>query len=331
MGTADKQTDVGGDGQVDEEIEAEVGWRYTVAKVKRDTTARWGMYIVIIVMAIAAIVTVDTFINRLTFGVLDRYWMAENLLGHHPTRIDSGAETRLPPAWYGEGTWTHPLGTDIHGRDYLTRLIYGTRVSVTVGVVATGLGLVGGTIIGAIAGYYGGWTDHVLMRGIEIVYSIPALILVIVFTVFVSGNRPDVQYAVIGVGIAFIPVFARMIRSRVVSVREMEYVQAAKAAGIRDWAIIYRHVIPNSFAPVLVLATLQIGVTILIVAGLSFLGYGAQPPTPDWGQMLNTSRGYMLPSPWLSIWPGLAILITIMGFNLLGDGLQDALDPRIEN
>ncbi|MFP4590637.1 MAG: ABC transporter permease [Halobacteriales archaeon] len=307
------------------------GLRATIRDVKRDTTARLGMIIVALVIAVALLVTVDTYLEELTFGVLDRYWFAENVLGHHPTRIPRETPNRLPPAWYADGTWEYPLGTDIHGRDYLTRLFYGTRISVTVGIFATAVGLLGGTAIGAIAGYYGGWIDHAFMRFVEILYSIPALILVIVFTVFVSGNRPDIEYAVIGVGIAFVPVFARLIRSRVVSVREMEYVKAARAAGVKDRDIIRRHVIPNSFAPVLVLATLQIGVTILIVAGLSFLGYGAQPPTPDWGQMLNESRNYMLPSPWLSVWPGLAILITIMGFNLLGDGLQDALDPRIDN
>ncbi|MCL9818190.1 ABC transporter permease [Natronocalculus amylovorans] len=318
---------------VDDEFEAKVGLSYTLAKVKQDTTARLGMYIVGAVIFLAAFVTIDSNISTLTFGRIDNFVFAENVLGNHPERHPPAAEaeTTLPPFFADGGVLSHPLGTDIYGRDYFTRLIYGSQVSVTVGIVATGIGLIGGTIVGAVSGYYGGWIDDVFMRTVEILYSIPALVLVIVFTVFVSGGRPDIQYAVIGVGIAFIPVFARLIRSRVLSVREMDYIEAARASGVRDRNIILRHVIPNSFAPVLVLATLQIGVTILIVAGLSFLGYGAQPPTADWGQMLSSARGFMLPSPWLSIWPGLAILVTIMGFNLLGDGLQDALDPRIKD
>ena len=182
--------------------------------------------------------------------------------------------------------------------------------------------------VGAVAGYHGGWTDDVLMRCAETLYAIPFLVLVIAF---MAAFGRDLTFAMIGVGITTIPVFARLIRSRVVSVREEEYIEAARAAGVRDRNIILRHVIPNSFAPVLVQATLQVGISILIVAGLSFLGFGAQPPTPSWGQMLSQSRGYMLPDPWFSLWPGIAILVTVMGFNLLGDGLRDALDPRINN
>jgi peptide/nickel transport system permease protein len=141
----------------------------------------------------------------------------------------------------------------------------------------------------------------------------------------------DLQYAMVGVGLASIPVFARLIRSEVFSVREEEYVEAARAVGMKDRNIILQNVIPNSFGPVVVQATLQVGVNILTVAGLSFLGFGAQPPTASWGQMLAQSRGYMLPDPWFSVWPGLAILFTVIGFNLLGDGLRDALDPRLQN
>ncbi|SFC26367.1 peptide/nickel transport system permease protein [Halobiforma haloterrestris] len=312
--------------------ETETGWRNTLRKIKQDTTARWGLYVITIVLAITAYTLIDGNLSRLTFGAVSDFTMAETLpIFEHPERLPppGEAETNLPPAFHADGTMSHPLGTDPNGRDYFTRIVYGAQVSVSVGIAATFLGLLGGTIIGAVAGYYGGWVDDVLMRAIETVYAIPPLILIIVFTVFVSGGSPDVMYAIVGVGIAFIPVFARIIRSEVLSVREMDYIEAARAAGVKDRDIILRHVIPNSFAPVLVYATLQIGVTILIVAGISFLGFGAQPPTPDWGEMLNTSHGYMHSNVWLSIWPGLAIMITIMGFNLFGDGLQDALDPRI--
>ncbi|MDF9747724.1 ABC transporter permease [Natrinema salsiterrestre] len=328
---------------VDEgDVEARVGWRYTLAQIKQDTTARWGLYVVAFVITVATYAIVDSNLSLLTFGRLPDYAFAQALpIFDHPTRIPPPGEgtQHMPPyfplaeqSWNplpAGGTIEHPLGTDHTGRDYFTRIVYGTQVSVFVGIVSTFIGLSIGTIIGAVAGYYGGKTDDILMRVVEMIYSIPPLILIIVFTVFVGGT--SIWYAVIGVGITFVPIFARIIRSRVLSIREMDYIEAARASGVKDRNIIMRHVVPNSFAPVLVYATLQIGVTILVVAGLSFLGYGAQPPTPDWGQMLNISHGYMHSNLWLSIWPGLAIMITIMGFNLLGDGLQDALDPRIDD
>ena len=318
-----------------EEFEANVGWRYTLGKIKEDTTARFGLYVIGFVLVVALITAIDSNLSRLTLGRVSDYALAQAapMLDHPTSHPDPGAtERRMGPFFAEDGSgspFVHPLGTDQAGRDYLTRLIYGTQISVFVGIVATAIGLGFGTAVGAVAGYYGGWIDDVLMRFVETLYAIPALVLVIVFTVFASGGNPDITYAVFGVAITFIPVFARLIRSRVLSIREMDYVEAARATGVKDRDIIRRHVIPNSFAPVLVLATLQIGVTILIVAGLSFLGYGAQPPTPDWGQMLNVSHQYMLSNPWMSVWPGIAIMITIFGFNLFGDGLQDALDPRM--
>ncbi len=318
----------------EEDVEAQFGWRYTFGKVMEDTTARWGLYVVVFVLAVSAYTLIDSNLSRLTLGAVSDFAFAEAIpIFDHPERIPPPGEieSNVPPAFHPDGTLSHPLGTDPDGRDYFTRIVYGAQVSVSVGIVSTLIGFVGGTIIGAVSGFYGGRVDDVLMRLVETVYAIPPLILIIVFTVFVSGGTPDIRYAIIGVGITFIPVFARIIRSEVLSVREMDYIEAARASGVSNRNIILRHVIPNSFAPVLVYATLQIGITILIVAGLSFLGFGAQPPTPDWGQMLNVSHGYMHSNVWLSIWPGLAILITIMGFNLFGDGLQDALDPRIND
>ncbi|ELY55102.1 ABC transporter permease [Natronolimnohabitans innermongolicus] len=332
----EQQPSVGpGEDEADEEVETRVGWRYTLAKIKRDATARIGLYIVAVVLFIATFAAIDSNVARLTFGAVQDYPAARALpIFDHPTAIPPPGEANAnaPPAFVDGGTLSHPLGTDPQGRDYFTRIVYGSQVSVSVGIVATAIGLIGGTIVGAISGYYGGKVDDVLMRLVETLYAIPPLVLIIVFIVFLSGGSPDIRYAIVGVGITFIPVFARIIRSRVLSVREMDYIEAARAAGVKDRNIIRRHVIPNSFSPVLVYATLQIGVTILTVAGLSFLGYGAQPPTPDWGEMLRIAHGrYMHSNIWLSIWPGLAILVTIMGFNLFGDGLQDALDPRIKN
>lgn len=316
------------------QVEAKFGWRHTLKQVKRDPTARFGLYVLALVLFVAFVTTVDTALSTVTFGRVEDFAIAEALpLIEHPERIpDPPYTTWDPPAWKSEGSWEHPLGTDHQGRDYVSRLIYGARVSVMVAIFATAFGAIGGTLIGAVAGYYGGWTDEILMRFVEMVYAIPPLILVIVFTVFVSQNDPDIQYALIGVGIAAMPVFARIIRSRVLSIREEEYVEAAKAAGVKDRNIIKRHVIPNSFAPVVVYASLYAGISILIVAGLSFLGYGAQAPTPDWGRMISRAhQTQMHTNPIASVWPGIAIIITVMGFNLLGDGLQDALDPRIEN
>ncbi|WP_121743457.1 ABC transporter permease [Natronorubrum halophilum] len=295
------------------------GWRYTLAQVKRDSTARLGWYIIGIVTIVAVFAYIDS--QLLNYYFADTFW-------HHPER-DSDVTALLPPVGiensYGSGTWSHPLGTDQRGRDLLVRIVYGTRIAIQVGVVATGLGVVAGTIIGAISGYYGGWIDDVLQRTVETVYAIPFLILVIAI---MSAFGRHLWIAIVGVGVVTIPIFARLIRSEVLKVREEEYIEAAKAIGVKDRHILARHVIPNSFAPVLVQGTLQIGVNILIVAGLSFLGFGVQPPTPSWGQILADSRGYMLPNPWFSIFPGIAILVTVMGFNLLGDGLRDALDPR---
>ncbi|ARS89770.1 ABC transporter permease [Natrarchaeobaculum aegyptiacum] len=310
------------------------GWRHTLRRVRRDATARWGMYVVAFVLLITLYTAVDSNLSRLTLGMVSDYAFAEALpIFDHPTQIPPPGEgsPHEPPAFHASGSLEYPLGTDGAGRDYFTRVVYGAQVSVTVGIVSTGLALIGGTIVGSVAGFYGGRIDDALMRAVETLYAIPPLILIIVFTEFASAGQADIQYAIAGIGLAFIPVFARIIRSEVLSVREMDYIEAARAAGVKDRTVIRRHVVPNSFAPVLVYATLQIGVMILLVAGLSFLGYGAQPPTPDWGQMLSDSHDEMHGNVWLSIWPGLAIMITIMGFNLFGDGLQDALDPRLDD
>lgn len=314
-------------------VRKRTGWRSVYRQLKQDTTARISMYIVAIVLAVGVYTFVDSYLSTLTFGMLEDFTFAEAIpIFDHPNDLPAPGEasTHMPPAFHPDGSWEYPLGTDRRGRDYFTRLVYGTQVSLSVGIISTTIGAIGGTIIGSISGYYAGRVDDVLMRAVEALFAIPGLILVIVLTVFISGGSADIQYAIIAIGIVMIPIFARIIRSNVLSVRELGYIEAAQAAGVPDRTIILRHVIPNSFAPLMVYWTLQIGGVILIIAGLSFLGYGAQPPTADWGQMLNISHGYMHSNFWLSIWPGLAIMFTIMGFNLLGDGLQDALDPRID-
>ncbi|QIB75839.1 ABC transporter permease [Halogeometricum borinquense] len=339
MSNATTRTDADESGP--EQPEARVGLRYTLSQVRRDPTALAGLGVIALMTTVALI----AFIDGVLFGFLAEFktfanmgihqYMLADMFWINPVNDPSNAQILRPPVYLTNelypndpGTWAHPLGTDHRGRDILARLFYGTRIAITVAIVSTGIAMIFGMLVGAVAGYYGGWIDDALMRASETLYAIPFLILVIAFMTAFGKN---LTYAMIGVGIATIPTFARLIRSRVLSVREEDYIEAAQAAGVRDRDIILRHVIPNSFAPVLVQATLQVGVNILIIAGLSFLGYGAQPPTPSWGQMLSNSREYMLPNPWFSIWPGIAILITVVGFNLIGDGLRDALDPRINN
>ncbi|MUV58191.1 ABC transporter permease [Halogeometricum sp. CBA1124] len=339
MSNATSRTDADESGP--EQPEARVGLRYTLSQVKRDPTALAGLGVIAVMTTVALI----AFVDGIVFDILGDFETFANMGIHqyvlaetvwvNPVNDPANAQILRPPVYLTNqlypndpGTWAHPLGTDHRGRDIFARLFYGTRIAITVGIVSTGIAMILGMLVGAIAGYYGGWIDDALMRGSETLYAIPFLVLVIAFMTAFGRN---LTYAMIGVGIATIPTFARLIRSRVLSVREEDYIEAARAAGVRDRDIILRHVIPNSFAPVLVQATLQVGVNILIIAGLSFLGYGAQPPTPSWGQMLSNSRQYMLPNPWFSIWPGIAILITVVGFNLIGDGLRDALDPRINN
>jgi len=330
MATAtESDVDEGIEGE--EQPEARVGWRYTLSQLRKDPTAMAGAAIIGVFFVVAFIAFIDTTV----LGLFNQeYWLAETFWVNP---VQDPATTRIlrPPLGLTNdlhpndpGTWSHPLGTDHRGRDILARLFYGTKIAMQVGIVATGIGTIAGVIVGAIAGYYGGWIDDTLMRAVEVLYAIPFLVLVIAFMVAFGRN---LTFAMIGVGIRTIPVFARLIRSEVLSVREEDYIEAARAAGVTDWKLIQRHIIPNSFAPVLVQATLQIGINILVIAGLSFLGFGAQPPTASWGQMLSVSRGYMLPAPWFSVWPGMAILLAVVGFNLLGDGLRDALDPRIQN
>jgi peptide/nickel transport system permease protein len=305
------------------EYESRVGTSYMLSRLLKDTSARISLVFIVIISAMALFAFVDA-------ELLD-YQLAEAYL-YHPLNAGSGARPLLPPVGlsnqFGDGVWAHPLGTDTRGRDIAVRLLYGSRIAIQIALISTTIGVVVGTVVGAVSGYYGGWIDDVSMRLVEVLYSIPFLVLVIAF---MAAFGRDLIYAMVGVSLISIPIFARLIRSEVLSIREETYVEAARAAGVKDRNILRRHVIPNSFAPIVVQTTLQMGTNILIVAGLSFLGFGAQPPTPSWGQMLSIARNYMLPAPWFSIWPGIAILVTVMAFNILGDGLRDTLDPRLKD
>ncbi|MEA3423919.1 MAG: nickel transporter permease [Bacillota bacterium] len=219
------------------------------------------------------------------------------------------------------------FGTDSQGRDVLSRIIYGARISVQIGLISVGIALIIGTIMGVLSGYYGGMIDIIIMRIVDIMLAFPTILLALAI---ISALGPSLMNAMIAVGIVNVPRFARIVRASVLSVKENEYTEAAISIGCTDFQIITKHILPNCLAPIIVQSTMTIGTAILEAAGLSFLGLGAQPPLSEWGAMLADSRGYMRQAPWSVMYPGLAIMVTVLGFNLLGDGLRDALDPRLK-
>ena len=245
------------------------------------------------------------------------------LVGDHVWRLDPDdpASERLQGP-----SWAHPFGTDDLGRDTLARIIHGAQVSLQVGAVAISIALVAGTLIGLLAGYYRGILDQVLMRVVDILFAFPGLVLAIVIAGLLGANRRN---AMIAIGIIITPAFARVVRAAVLEVMGFPFIESARSLGGGSFRIMVRHVLPNIVAPLIVLTTMYFSTAILSEATLSFLGLGTQPPEAAWGNMLSTARSYIDQSVWMSVFPGLAIMVVVMGFNFLGDGLRDVLDPRV--
>jgi peptide/nickel transport system permease protein len=223
-------------------------------------------------------------------------------------------------------SWSHFLGTDEFGRDVWTRMLYGGRISLSVGLVAVGISLTIGIFLGALAGYFGGWVDQIIMRSVDIVLCIPTLFLILMLVVFIGPNLLNIM---IIIGLTSWTDLSRLVRAEFLSLKNREYVLAARALGAKNKRVIFLHVLPNALAPVFVSATFGVAGAILLESGLSFLGLGVQPPTPSWGNILSAGKDYLTQGCWLTLFPGLAIFITVLGYNLLGDGLRDILDPRL--
>jgi|YNPNPStandDraft_1061719.scaffolds.fasta_scaffold24023_2 peptide/nickel transport system permease protein len=276
-------------------------WSDAWRRLRRSSNARVGMAIMLLFIFLGVVVP-----------FVDPY---------NP-RIDSDLVSRLKPP-----SAQHWFGTDDQGRDLFRRVMHGANISLRVGIAAVALSLVLGSAIGLIAGFFGGLTDNLAMRAMDIMLSFPATLLAIGI---VATRGPGLDNTMLAIGVVNIPRYARLVRSTTLSIKEQDYVMAAHSIGVKPQRIIWRHIFPNSLSPIIVQSTLSIATAIIEAAALGFLGLGAQPPTPEWGAMLSDGYKYLTVGAWwVLLFPGLAIMLTVLGFNLLGDGLRDALDPRL--
>jgi peptide/nickel transport system permease protein len=276
-----------------------------VRRFRRSTTALIGLGVVVVLIVVAL--------------------FADVLAPQSPTAND---QTQM----FGRPSWEHPLGTDQMGRDMLSRAIHGTRISLLVGVSSVVLALFVGVPFGLIAGYYGGRADSVIMRVMDLILAFPIYLLAIILMVMFTPTAGLIGTMKVtgAIAIVRIPIYARLVRGSVLSIKEKEYIEACRALGVRNPMILLRHVLPNCMAPIIVTTTLGIATSIIVEATLSCLGLGTQPPTPSWGWDLKANVSFIQSNAWLSLFPGLAIFVTVLGFNLFGDGLRDALDPRLK-
>ncbi|RIE17474.1 ABC transporter permease [Candidatus Cryosericum septentrionale] len=285
-------------------------WSAVFRRLRRNKMAIAGLVIVILVVLMAVLA------KPLSMGN-DPYHM----LNVNEAPVEIGRPELMPPMR------SHPLGTDELARDAWSRLLYGARVSLFIGIVASFLCIVIGTIVGLISGYFGGWVDIVVMRFTDMMLCIPSLVLMVILSAILKGGVFQLILVIVTFGWMS---SARLVRGQVLSLKEQEYVESARAIGASGWRIMFNHLLPNTMAPIIVSFSMSISGTIIHEASLSFLGLGIPQPIPSWGNMLTNSQNYMFSAPWLIWWPGLAIFVTVLGFNFLGDGLRDALDPRLK-
>ena len=287
---------------MNEVVEAKTGqFREVLRRLRRNRAAIAGGIIVLLFVAVAL--------------------LAPFIVPYPPNEGDL-AKRLSPPSR------EHLLGTDPLGRDLLSRVIYGARISLQIQVVSVAIALVVGTMLGLLGGYYGGAIDHVIMRLMDILLAFPGIFLAISI---IAVLGPGLVNLMLAAGIYSVPQFARIVRGSVLSLKEKEFIEAARAVGERDGSILFRYILPNSMAPIIIQTTLRMATVLLTASGLSFLGLGVQPPTAEWGAMLSNARAYLITAPHVATVPGLAIMLVVMGFNLFGDGLRDSLDPRLKD
>src|SRR6266851_2708961 len=286
-------------------VRSESPFAQGVRRLRKSTTALVGVAIVLCLLVVAL--------------------FADVLAPQSPIASDQNQTFARP-------SWAHALGTDQLGRDMLSRVIHGTRISLLVGVSSVLLALFVGVPFGMIAGFYGGRVDSLVMRVMDLILAFPIYLLAIILMVMFTPTAGLIGTMKVtgAIAIVRIPIYARLVRGSVLSIKEKEYIEACRALGVRDYSILFRHVLPNCLAPIIVTTTLGIATSIIVEATLSFLGLGTQPPTPSWGWDLKANVAFIQANSWLSLFPGLAIFVTVLGFNLFGDGLRDALDPRLK-